>query len=128
MTSKAHVPNSQRKYDLEVDGITIIAHTPPKSLGPNARDVANWTRNGGKSKDDAFMIDDDDEVQEIFPTSSDWLSRPGASWQTAMNPEMTVSTTLAFLPMDVSGATLEPNSRSSDIPNHEFESSSLEQP
>ena len=74
------------------------------------------------------MIDDDEEVQDIYPTSSDWLSRPGASWQTAMNPEMTVSTTPAFLPMDVSSATLESNSRPCDIPNHEFESSNLEQP
>ena len=128
MASEAHVPNSQRKYDLEVDGITITAHTPPKRWGTNARDVANWTRNGGKSKDDAFMIEDDDEVQEIYPTSSDWLSRPGTSWQIAMNPEMTVSTTLAFLPMGVSSATLGSNSRSCDVPNHEFESSSLEQP
>jgi len=69
MTSKAHVPNSQRNYDLEVDGITITAHTPPKRLGADARDVANWTRNGGKSKDDAFMIEDDEEVQDIYPTS-----------------------------------------------------------
>lgn len=132
MASKAHVPNSHRKYDLEADGITIISHTPPRRMGADARDVANWTRNGGKSKNDPLVIDDSDEdsdeVQEIYETSSNWPSRPGTSWQTATNSDMTVSTTLAFLPMVVLGATLESNSRSCDTPNHEFESSSLERP
>jgi hypothetical protein len=97
MASQTHVPNSHRKYDLETDGITITAHTPPRRLGADARDVTNWTRNGGKSKDDPFVIDDDEEVQEIYEASSIRFSRPGTSWQTATNPDMTVSTTLAFL-------------------------------
>ena len=129
MASKAHVPNSHRKYDLETDGITITGHTPPRRLAADAREVANWTRNGGKSKDDPFIIDDDeDEVQEIYETSSNWPSRPGTSWQTATNPDVAVSTTLAFLPLVILGATLESNSQSCDITNHEFESSIFARP
>lgn len=93
MASQTHVPNSHRKYDLEADGITITAHTPPKRLGANARDITHWTRNGGKSKDDPFVIDDNEEDQEDHETSS----KPGTSWQTATNSDMVVSTTLAFL-------------------------------
>lgn len=97
MASQTHVPNSHRTYDLEADGITITAHTPPKRLGANGRDITNWTRSGGKSKDDPCVIDDDEEIQEVHATSSKGLSRPGTSWQTATNPDMVVSTTLAFL-------------------------------
>lgn len=89
MGSRTPVPNSHRVYDLETDGITITAHTPPKRLGANAREVANWTRNSGKSKDDPFVIDDDDEVQEIHRTSSIRLT----------NHNMAVSTTRALLSM-----------------------------
>jgi len=94
MASQTHLPNSHRKYDIEVDGITITAHIPPKRLGSTARDVTNWTRNGGKSKDDPFVIDDNDEIQGIYETS---FSRPGTSSQTAKSPDLVVSTTPAFL-------------------------------
>ena len=97
MASQTPVPNSHRKYDLETDGIAIIAHTPPKRLGPDARDATKWTRNGGRSKDDPFMVDDDDEIQEIYETSSIRPSRPGTSWQTSTSPNMTASTTLVSL-------------------------------
>jgi hypothetical protein len=100
MASQTHVPNSHRKYDIEADGIEITGHTPPKRLGANARDITNWTRSGGKSKDDAFMVEDDDEVQEIYGTSSQWHSRPGTSRQTATNFNMVVSTTPVFLAMN----------------------------
>ena len=99
MASQTHVPNSHRKYDLEADGITITGHTPPKRQGADARDVVNWSRNGGKSKDHPFVIDDDEEVQEIYETSSIGLSQQGTSWRSVTNPDMTVGTTLAFLYM-----------------------------
>jgi len=99
MASQTHVPNSHRKYDLDTDGITITAHTPPRRLGADAREVTNWTRNGGRSKDDPFVIVDDGDVQEIHETSSICLSRSETSCQTATNPDMTVSRTLAFLSM-----------------------------
>lgn len=87
MGSRPPVPNSHRVYDLETDGITITAHIPPKRSGANAREVANWTRNSGKSKDDPFVIDDDDEVQDIHRNSSIRLT----------NHNMAVSTTRALL-------------------------------
>lgn len=97
MASQTPVPNSHRRYDLETDGITITAHTPPKRSGADARDVTNWTRNGGKSKDDPFVIDDDDEFQEIHKASSIRAFPPGTSWQTLANQNMIVCKTLALL-------------------------------